>query len=182
MQTQQATANQLEKGSTELEKLHHQAGLRQSLMSIDLARAIAALAVFVYHYGVGHVLATATGIEQFNWIAEPGARWAVPLFFAISGYCIHLSEWSYLSQRQQTAIDLGRYATRRFWRIYPPYWFALLFSFAIATQAGETFSGRDLLVHLGMMQSLSSESFNTMNVVLWSVSVEEFLSLIYPAW
>ncbi|HWB01174.1 MAG TPA: acyltransferase [Pirellulales bacterium] len=160
----------------------HQPGRRQSLLAIDLARGLAALSVFVYHYGVAGALVELTGISAFRWVAIPGARWAVPFFFAISGFCIHLSEISFLERTGRQSLDLRLYARRRFWRIYPTYAFALLFSCTIVALRGESLGVRDFLIHAANLQALDQAAFNSINVVLWSVSVEMLLYLIYPVW
>lgn len=48
----------------------------------------------------------------------------VPIFFVISGYCIMAT----LNARQQDGQGVGDYFQRRFRRIFPPYWAALLVS------------------------------------------------------
>ncbi len=48
----------------------------------------------------------------------------VPIFFVISGYCIMAT----LDARQQNGQGVGGYFQRRFRRIFPPYWAALLIS------------------------------------------------------
>ena len=67
--------------------------VQEGLISINVARGVAAFSVFVYHYGLGKILAKYTQIPEFNYLSIPGAEYGVPLFFAISGFCIHRSEW-----------------------------------------------------------------------------------------
>ena len=62
-----------------------------------------------------------------------GARWwavwivhhlnlGVPMFFVISGYCIAASAEATIDRGESA----GSFLAPRVWRIYPPYWFALL--------------------------------------------------------
>lgn len=61
--------------------------------------------------------------EGLKAIAEPG--WiAVHLFFVISGYCITASLCSSFSKRETVWFFLKN----RFWRLYPVYWLAFLFT------------------------------------------------------
>jgi peptidoglycan/LPS O-acetylase OafA/YrhL len=152
------------------------------LTSIDIARGIAAMSVFVYHYGIGHVLAMRTGFSQFEWIAVPGAVYAVPFFFIISGFCIHRAEWRRALRQEKPALDIRAYLRRRFFRIYPAYIFALFLSCFVNFAVGIGTMPMDLVVHALLLQGFSSEYFNSINLVLWTISVEFFLYLIYPAW
>jgi peptidoglycan/LPS O-acetylase OafA/YrhL len=152
-----------------------------NLISINIGRGLAALSVFVYHYGIGQVLAKYTGLSGFIWIAVPGATYAVPLFFVISGFCIHGSEWSLLNSKA-TAFDLRRYAEKRFRRIYPVYVVALIFSCAVSVTYTNLPSWGDFWVHVFLLQGFSTKYFNSINVVLWTISIEVFFYVIYPMW
>ncbi len=63
---------------------------------------------------LGFLLVTAT--KQFNV--------GVPIFFVISGYCIMAT----LDARHRKGEGVGIFFWRRFHRIYPPYWMALIIS------------------------------------------------------
>jgi peptidoglycan/LPS O-acetylase OafA/YrhL len=155
---------------------------KDNLVSINVARGLAALSVFVYHYQVGAVLAKYTGINAFSWMALPGSNFGVTLFFVISGYCIHGSEWRRLQKGPGIPFSLGGYFERRIRRIYPVYLFALLFScvlrgFTSGWPAWSDFSAHALLLH-----GFSSSYFNSINLVLWTISIEAFFYIIYPGW
>ena len=155
--------------------------MKSELVSINVARALAALSVFVYHYGVGLVLARYTGFSLFSWLAIPGALYGVPLFFVISGFCIHGSEWHRLNENVGV-FDLRGYAERRFRRIYPVYLFALLFSCAVNGTNSNWPSSSDFWLHVFLLQGFSSEFFNSINLVLWTISIEVFFYIVYPLW
>lgn len=152
---------------------------KSSLISIDILRAIAALSVFFYHQHIGSLLAKYSGIPLMGLTDNFGAQYGVPLFFLISGYCIHLSNIKYLKTCQ--SIPLKQYYKRRFLRIYPPYLVALLFTMIVNYF---TYSKvpplTDIVVHLFSLQGFSVHYFNTINLVLWAISVELAFYLIYP--
>jgi len=152
------------------------------LTSINVARGLAAFSVFVYHYQVGAVLAKYTGIGAFNWIGFPGANYGVTLFFVISGFCIHGSEWRRLQRDPEAAFSLRSYAERRVRRIYPVYLFALLISCLLNGINGDWPSFTDLHVHIFLLHGFSQAYFNSINLVLWTISIEAFFYIIYPLW
>lgn len=155
-------------------------GNHAGLLSVDLLRAAAALSVFVYHYGVGRVLAERTGIAAFGWLGWAGATVAVPLFFVLSGFCIHGAERRQL--QRSSGLDTAQYLQRRFWRIYPVYVAALVFSIAVNAAAGQSTTGGDFWTHLLMLHGFSAAFFSSINIVLWTIAVECCLYVIYPFW
>ncbi|MFL6799321.1 MAG: acyltransferase family protein [Xanthobacteraceae bacterium] len=153
---------------------------KDGMVSVDLARGAAALSVFAYHFQVGSILAKYTGIPGFLLIHLPGALYGVPLFFAISGYCIHRSEWSRLLRGE--SFNARGYMSRRFWRLYPAYLAALILSLLVGLAGGQLPSWRDVVVHVTMLQGFSVDSFNSINLVLWTLTVETCFYLVYPLW
>jgi len=152
----------------------------EGLAGVDIARGLAAISVFVYHYNPAMVLTKYTG-QQFGWISVPGATLAVPLFFLISGFCIHYSQAR--SGSSSEGLNLRNYFRRRFWRLYPAYLVALCFSCSVnSINGGAGLPLDDFLVHVFMLQSISIRYFNTINVVLWTISVEVMLYCLYPIW
>lgn len=79
-------------------------------------RGIAATMVVVQHVGTG---------PDFG-------RYAVMLFFVISGYCISAASESCVRR----GLSFGRFMWRRVRRIYPPYLFSILFLYARCKIAG----------------------------------------------
>lgn len=152
---------------------------KSSLLSIDILRAIAALGVFSYHQQICSLIARYTGLHTIALIDYFGAEFAVPLFFLISGYCIHLSNIKYLAENKK--LPLKAYYKRRFLRIYPPYFVALLFSIAVNYFTYNNLPATaDILVHLFVLQGFTISYFNTINLVLWTISIEIAFYLIYP--
>ncbi len=104
-----------------------------------MLRAVAILSVFLLHW-----FGQAYGTDHLNWnglLRDPASApstsfiaffplsfgWmGVPLFFVISGFCIHASAL------KNNELRVGRFFWRRFWRIYPPYLAALIFAIFIS--------------------------------------------------
>jgi peptidoglycan/LPS O-acetylase OafA/YrhL len=150
------------------------------IIAIDVLRAFAALGVFYYHSHIGALLVKYTNLSFLGYTDLFGAIYAVPLFFLLSGYCIHASNVKYI--RGNKPLPLKEYYFRRFWRIYPPYFVAVLFAVAAEqlVQQGSSINKMDLIVHLFSLQGLSVTYFNTINVVLWTITVELEFYILYP--
>jgi len=152
----------------------------QKIIAIDILRCVAAMSVFYYHNHSGGTLAKYTGLSIFKLTDVLGAMYAVPLFFLISGYCIHVSNIKYI--KAKTSLPLKEYYKRRFLRIYPPYFVALLLALSVnyLTVPNYKASGSDLLVHLFSLQGFTTPYFNSINIVLWTISTELAFYAIYP--
>jgi peptidoglycan/LPS O-acetylase OafA/YrhL len=152
----------------------------QKIVAIDMLRALAALGVFYYHNHVGSIIAKFSGLAFFNVTDAFGAIYAVPLFFLISGYCIHASNIKYV--KLNTPLPLKEYYRRRFLRIYPAYFFALLFALAVNYLILPHYkpNNYDLLIHFFSLQGFTVAYFNTINIVLWTISIELAFYVIYP--
>ena len=91
---------------------------------LDIWRGVACLMV-VIHHGAYALEWTEVGDSWLRWAivyATKRMDLGVPLFFVISGYCIAASAES-LARRGDSPLA---FIAKRFWRIYPPYWIALL--------------------------------------------------------
>ncbi|MDB4902146.1 MAG: acyltransferase 3 [Mucilaginibacter sp.] len=153
---------------------------KTNVIAIDIARAIAAMGVFFYHQNIGNILARYTKLELFNSIDAFGAIYAVPLFFLISGYCIHLSNLKYIQLNKH--LPLIEYYKRRLFRIYPAYLVAIVIAvivrMIIRHRPMPSFS--NLLVHLLCLQGFILKYFFYINLVFWTISVEMAFYIIYP--
>jgi len=152
----------------------------QKIIAIDILRCLAAMSVFYFHNHSGGTLAKYTGLSIFRYTDSLGATYAVPLFFLISGYCIHISNIKYI--KSKSALPLKEYYKRRILRIFPPYLVALLLALLInhITMPQIKVSKIDLLVHLFSLQGFTVTYFNTINLVLWTISIELAFYAIYP--
>ena len=100
--------------------------MRQHYHNVQALRGIACLFVVVYHLEVWDAAfgANTLILHWFQWFGFAG----VDLFFVLSGFVIASTNRDNLGR----PAALGRYLRRRFWRIYPTYWAAMLVSAAIA--------------------------------------------------
>ncbi|MEU9165650.1 acyltransferase [Streptomyces sp. NPDC048424] len=132
----------------------HQAGSPRSrrLHSLDGLRLLAALMVTAFHFCAfdnwsSHRwgVATAQVFPVFQPIASYG--WlGVELFFLISGFVICMSCWG---------RSAAHFAVGRLIRLYPAYWFAVVFTATVmfCTRHGNSgFTTRRILINLTMLQ------------------------------
>ena len=99
--------------------------------SLDAARGIACLMVVVYHavYALHSdaEYVAASAAERIVLRISSMGHVGVALFFVISGYCICAAADS----TGRGAVSARDFVIRRFRRIYPPYWAALVASLAL---------------------------------------------------
>lgn len=100
----------------------------------------------------------------------------VAIFFAVSGFCIHLSH----ARRS----DWNAFYIKRFFRIYPPYLLALLF-FALfygptRIDLGTSAGTQQLFSHLFLIHNHHPDYFGAINPSFWSIVIEVQLYLLYP--
>src|SRR5438552_923292 len=102
------------------------------ITAIDSLRGFAALVVVIMHArevlwvglsqwleaGVPNWLNPDTVLGVLSFPFRWGS-WGVPLFFVISGYCIHRPEVRKWRSDPGYRLALGNYAARRSWRIFP---------------------------------------------------------------
>ncbi|MEM5312081.1 acyltransferase [Paraburkholderia sp. JHI869] len=167
---------------------------------IDAMRGIAAMAVAYFHCR----LLTWIGIRAFieghhrafsldtvlAYLSIPFV-WGpigVPIFFVISGYCIHRSQAVLLAHNPQYRLDAREFLLRRFIRIYPVLLCALLLTFALDSislqylphnkQIGDL-SLRTFFANLLAIQGVASPVYGS-DTVLWTLSLEVQFYLLYP--
>ncbi|MDP9083642.1 MAG: acyltransferase [Pseudomonadota bacterium] len=162
---------------------------RSNLALLDSARGIAIIAVFLYHS-----LYQAFGRDELDWngwvrsMHAPGEffplypitlGWTgVPIFFVISGFCIHLS-----SAKIQP-LRLTDFYARRWFRIYPPFLVTLLFFALVFPYTRLDLHTRwglwQFFSHFFLVHNLNARTEHGIVVAWWSVAVEFQLYLLYP--
>ncbi|MEU1513989.1 acyltransferase [Streptomyces sp. NPDC005811] len=145
---------------------------RPRLYALDGIRLLAALMVAVHHYAgtrrvnqpgnliwdrpVSDIMPSVFRVAAYGWIG-------VEIFFVISGFVICMSCWG-RTPRQ--------FFVSRVIRLYPAYWFAVLFTTAVlAAVPGvwERLAPRDVLLNLTMLQSGSGvQNVDGVYWTLWS--------------
>ena len=132
-----------------------------TLASLTGIRAIAAFLVFWHH-----------GNEYYDGWGSSGMV-GVSLFYLLSGF---LMAW--VDRENDTA---GTFYRRRFARIYPSYFVAVVFAIALSVLAG-TFEPADFAAFTLVQSWVPSESFYfAANAVFWSLSCEAFFYAAFPA-
>ena len=140
--------------------------------NVNLLRALAALAVVVYHV-----------IEHGRWTAFPSegplryfrVGWiGVDLFFVISGFVIAYS--ALILYRQAPGEFAGKYWRRRISRIVPLYMLTLVLWIAFASPGFFSQPARDwswqLFTHLAFIHSFWPETHGAIDGPNWSLAVE----------
>jgi peptidoglycan/LPS O-acetylase OafA/YrhL len=150
---------------------------RPRLHALDGLRGLAALAVVVLHvwmYTDANFPRPGRTDLLDRTIGE--LRIAVVLFFVLSGFLL-AQPWV-----RGRAPHLGRYAVRRFARIAPAYWAAVLGSLLILHGTGH---GRDIDLHdlpkfMFFVANVFPETRNQLDPPLWSLHIEVSFYVVLP--
>ncbi|HZL36083.1 MAG TPA: acyltransferase [Tepidisphaeraceae bacterium] len=101
--------------------------------TLDLWRGVACIFIVIYHTTSVSAAATLRSPVRHLGFASgvlAVTRWmsvGVPMFFVISGYCISATA----AVSKHTRRPISEYFRRRFRRIFPPYWCAILVQLAL---------------------------------------------------
>lgn len=152
---------------------------------IDQLRGFAALAVVACHFAVSAYRgAPNAGEEPFPWLALVlGFGYlGVPLFFVISGFCIHLPQARARAASGTIVPEWGRFFRRRFWRLYPPYLCALAVALVLLWVAtgGVPVGWPVIAAQAFLVQTFHPATFDGLNPPAWTLAVEAQLYLAYP--
>jgi peptidoglycan/LPS O-acetylase OafA/YrhL len=167
------------------------------LKAIDFLRGVAALAVVLHHafsYGPYREIGE-TWFQALSAVALQG-HLGVPLFFVISGFCIHLPYARRKSGGSSASVGFIQFWKRRVRRLYPPYFVVLCLSMTLVLAAYLRHAnvplvtnyaeprlhsmGADFLAHVFMLHGLIP-AFDKAggNPPLWTLAREEYLYLLY---
>lgn len=164
-------------------------GVDHRIAGLDELRGIAILMVVTFHFLYASFQRGALGWAGLFPDLDHSATFlllspltfgfgGVGLFFAISGFCIHLS---YAKTKSQGWAAFFR---RRFFRIYPPYLFALLmfaFFFPSTRYTLSDVSGiKQFYSELFLCFNLDATTRWPVNGSFWSVAVEMQLYILFP--
>jgi peptidoglycan/LPS O-acetylase OafA/YrhL len=157
---------------------------------------MAALAVVLHHaINYGNQLPSARWLAPIHAVLDQGYL-GVPLFFVISGFCIHLRWAKQYAATGQGQVDFIKFWGRRLHRLYPPYMVALVLSMALVLAI--YLLGKDLplvtqyplprlrwitldfFAHLTMLHGLHPV-FNKGggNPPFWTLAREEYFYIMY---
>ncbi|MCC9601233.1 acyltransferase [Stieleria sp. JC731] len=158
--------------------------MNERLQSIDFLRGIAILGVLAIHSPHD----APGGFRENPWffpslICDYGYL-GVHLFVILSGFCIHRSFAVSVQRSGDSKRTWTQFWKRRFWRLYPPYIIAIIFSIVVASTwrnyelSNESFSW-DLALHLTLTHHLTNFGTSMGNGAFWSLGMEEQLYLAY---
>ncbi len=161
---------------------------------IDVLRGIAILGVFLFHsqsilfqniparsYVGGKLVLNNFHEVLINFSPTSFGGSGVQLFLLISGFLIH---YGYLCSTK--IFSVTEFYSKRFWRIYPPYFLAICFFVFVNDVGGiqyylhQKVGGISLIFHLLFIHNFSNKTFYGINVSFWSLALEMQLYLIYP--
>lgn len=148
---------------------------------IDGLRAGAAGLVLVFHVAERAGLNRA---DTTSWVADYTSqfgRLGVSIFFAISGFLLYRPfVASHLEGRPPPA--LGPYFRRRFLRIFPAYWLALVFYALLASPAIRDSITDHLLLRASLLQGWSDSFALTGVSVAWTLTIELTFYVVLPGY
>lgn len=164
---------------------------RSESVTISYLRGLASLGVVIYHvredlwigWKALRTLPSATLFDKaasLLSIPAPYMGSGVILFFLLSGFCIALPYVGNSSRK----FDFKEYGARRFFRIYPPYIFAIALTLVIevvlrAINNNSLSPLSHYLANIFMIQNYTTGALAT-NGVLWTLPIEMELYLTFP--
>jgi len=175
-------------------------GDADSTRNVEAMRGIAAMIVAYFHcrviawvgireYIAGHhALFSLDTVLAYLTIPFVWGSIGVPIFFVISGYCIHRSHAARLARNPLYRLDAGDFLLRRFIRIYPVLFCALLLTFALDSFSARYWPHNDRLGDIGLrafagnllaLQGITAPTYGS-NGALWTLSLEIQFYALYP--
>ena len=169
--------------------------LDNRLESIDFLRGVAALAVvFTHSIGLGGTSLPTQSWFQTLFAAVKYGWIGVPLFFVISGFCIHAPYAKKLARDGRASVEFFPFWKRRFRRLYPPYFVMLCIGMATMVLAvmrgqGDLYPDPkslwlvyDFVAHALMLHGFHPILDQAGGVPpMWTLAREEYLYLMYFA-
>ena len=152
---------------------------------IDQLRGFAALAVVVCHVkGSAETVVAAPAQQSLYWLSGL-MGWGylgVPLFFVISGLCIHLPAARAVAAGRSAAPRWRDFYRRRFWRLYPTYLAALALAAVLvfASRGALPVGWHTVLAETLLVHTLHPATFSGLNPPDWTLALEAQLYLAYP--
>src|SRR6266702_7516322 len=162
-------------------------GFAALLVAYFHCRQIEWVGMQTFHQSVGHAL-NLNAIAAYLTFPIAWGSAGVPIFFVISGYCIHRSAALRLSKNPDYRLDTGNFWVRRFARIYPVLLAALVLTFALdwfslqlppVSHKIREIGLQAFLVNLLSLQGVAGGTFGS-NGALWTLSLEVQFYLVYP--
>ena len=152
---------------------------------VDQVRGFAALIVVLCHMSVSaYVGAPNLGERPLPWLGLllGFGYLGVPLFFVVSGFCIHWPQARARHDGRAGAPGWRAFFQRRFWRLYPPYILCLAATIVLllVTTGVWPVGFYSLLAQVGLVHTLDPRTFLGLDPPSWTLAVEAQLYLAYP--
>jgi peptidoglycan/LPS O-acetylase OafA/YrhL len=140
--------------------------------------------VAVHAVRSSHAISFGHGETVFGralWVVLSYGNIGVFLFFVISGFCIHL-RWAGRDGDDRSPSFVA-FWKRRIFRLYPPYLVALAIYVALDSTHRhlDSWFAFDVGLHLIMAHNLTGPTTYSLNLVFWTLAIEEQLYLLYFA-
>lgn len=135
----------------------------QRLLELDALRGLAALAVVIYHYFYRYNQIYGHENLFVDWSII--GMYGVHLFFMVSGFVIF---WTL--NKTERPLD---FLVSRFSRLYPAYWFAVIFTFSVVYAFG--LPGREVSINSAIANILMFHEYLSVphvDGVYWTLTVE----------
>ena len=133
------------------------------ILELDALRGLAALSVVLFHYTYQYFILTGYSEPIVSFFKFGGV--GVQLFFVISGFVIFLT-----LDKSKSVFD---FFVSRFSRLYPPYWFAVIFTslvILITQVLGKEVDLKTFLLNMTMLQYFFG--VDDIDGVYWTLRVE----------
>ncbi|WP_434110043.1 acyltransferase family protein [Paraburkholderia caffeinilytica] len=162
-------------------------GFAALLVAYFHCRQVEWVGMQTFHQAVGHSFSLSTIAAYLTFPIAWGSA-GVPIFFVISGYCIHRGGALRLAKNPDYRLDAGNFWVRRFARIYPVLLAALVLTLALdwvslqmppVNHKIREIGLQAFLVNLFSLQGVAGKTYGS-NGALWTLSLEVQFYAIYP--
>ncbi|WP_144107844.1 acyltransferase family protein [Paraburkholderia sp. BCC1886] len=162
-------------------------GFAALLVAYFHCRQVEWVGMQAFHQSVGHSF-TLNAIAAYLTFPIAWGSAGVPIFFVISGYCIHRSGALRLAANPAYRLVSANFWVRRFARIYPVLLAALVLTFALdwfslqlppVSHKIREIGLQSFLVNLFSLQGVAGKTYGS-NGALWTLSLEVQFYAVYP--
>ena len=150
--------------------------LHGRLSTLDALRGFAALSIFIFHFFGLYPTKWPSSLAPLDRIVVSYFGLGVPLFFALSGLSLYIG---FFRQRISTNF-LRSFFIRRFCRIVPLFYAAVIMSVAIFQSRGARQPLEDILITASLLFGLIPGRHESIVSAGWSVGVEVLFYLAFP--
>lgn len=143
------------------------------LIGLDLIRLLAVLLVLGRHMDTPPE--ELSNIWRFIFLTWARGGWVgVDVFFVLSGFLV--SGLLFAEYRSRGRFSIGRFYTRRGWKIYPPFFVLITVTVMLFLATGRPVAKSGLLSEIVFLQSYVPGLWNH----TWSLAVEEHFYILLP--